>query len=250
MDKLLSRLMEKYGLLPIAIAIILGTIIVWGLAHYTAAPGGNVSVLWGLVQYTKVKPSQDTPIIAAPSSPDLAKLTLIQSQRSIELPIAATGNFMVINAVTKANMDSTLKSIRKKQGLRALATLESGRRLADTARQTYFFVSFLYLKKHEDKKAFDIGDANVDRFGKYDGYFEVHLGENGPPNIVGFTSETDAGRLGGSNNDIHNISIASVPWEKMTSLVLLPTSRILRAEYRTVNLSEDDRITVLDLKVR
>ena len=57
MDQFLSKLLDKYGLVRIVIAVLIGFIFLWALAHFTAAPGGNVSVLWGLVQYTKGKPT-------------------------------------------------------------------------------------------------------------------------------------------------------------------------------------------------
>lgn len=38
----------------IVFAIAVGSGLLWALAHYTAAPGSQISILWGLVEYQKV----------------------------------------------------------------------------------------------------------------------------------------------------------------------------------------------------
>lgn len=52
MEDLLKYLLNKWGIKSI-IYVILITLIIWGLAHLAAAPGEKISVLWGLVEYTK-----------------------------------------------------------------------------------------------------------------------------------------------------------------------------------------------------
>lgn len=49
MNEIIDAILHKYGLWALSLAIV----IVWGLAHWTAAPGTPVSVFWGLVTYTK-----------------------------------------------------------------------------------------------------------------------------------------------------------------------------------------------------
>ena len=48
----LGVILDRYGARFFAVAAIVGAAI-WGLVHFTAAPGGQVSVLFGLVSYTK-----------------------------------------------------------------------------------------------------------------------------------------------------------------------------------------------------
>jgi len=43
---------EKYGVRGF-LSVIVATVVLWGLAHWMSKPGEPVSVLWGLVQYTK-----------------------------------------------------------------------------------------------------------------------------------------------------------------------------------------------------
>lgn len=64
---------QKYKLK--GMIIIIGVIIavaasIWGIAHFNAAPGGKISVFWGLVEYTKKQDNVDlsTPSIAAQPS--------------------------------------------------------------------------------------------------------------------------------------------------------------------------------------
>ncbi len=47
---------RRFGPLTLGAALA-GSLAVWALAHYNAAPGGVVKVLWGLVEYTKKTPT-------------------------------------------------------------------------------------------------------------------------------------------------------------------------------------------------
>lgn len=54
MSDFFSRLLNRYGL-PGIVIVVLIAILIWVVAHFTSAPGGNVKIFWGLVQYTKHK---------------------------------------------------------------------------------------------------------------------------------------------------------------------------------------------------
>src|SRR5437762_1382880 len=56
MKEVASEIYRRYGIAAL-IAVAAGFVLIWIVAHYTAAPGGNVSILWGVVQYTKRQPS-------------------------------------------------------------------------------------------------------------------------------------------------------------------------------------------------
>ncbi len=56
MKEVVSEIYRRYGAAAlVAVAAIF--VLIWTVAHYTAAPGGNVSILWGVVQYTKRQPA-------------------------------------------------------------------------------------------------------------------------------------------------------------------------------------------------
>jgi hypothetical protein len=52
MNDLGAEVLKRYGATAVLCAFAVGCAI-WGLAHFVAAPGSEVSVLWGLVTYTK-----------------------------------------------------------------------------------------------------------------------------------------------------------------------------------------------------
>ena len=51
-ENFLIWILKEFGIKSVLIAAIFA-LIVWGLAHWTAAPGSEISILWGFVQYTK-----------------------------------------------------------------------------------------------------------------------------------------------------------------------------------------------------
>ena len=57
----LKWLFKEYGLLKLLAISLVVLALIWGVAHWTAGLGERVSVLWGLVEYTKGTPSQSAP---------------------------------------------------------------------------------------------------------------------------------------------------------------------------------------------
>lgn len=251
MDQFLTRLLDKCGLLRIGIAVLSGSIVLWALAHFAAAPGSTVSVLWGLVQYTKSKPV--TPPIASVST-ETTKLQ--QEPSNSQETVKSTGplpaipnNLGVLHGITQRTMDQTLQSIRARRQLRALDALESGRSVADTPRGSYFFVYIVYLSSSSRKMVETLNSDKVSRFRNNNYYFEIHYPKSGAPIIVGFASESDAARLSSPSHEIRKVSLAALPWEKMSSLVFLPADRIISSTPRSLDLSERDRIPTLDIEI-
>jgi hypothetical protein len=54
MDNIVTELLKRYGTWAILALVITGAT-VWAVAHYQAKPGNKVSILWGMVEYTKSK---------------------------------------------------------------------------------------------------------------------------------------------------------------------------------------------------
>ena len=52
MDNIITELMKPYGIWAIVALIVAGTG-VWFAVHYQAKPGEKVSIVWGMVAYTK-----------------------------------------------------------------------------------------------------------------------------------------------------------------------------------------------------
>ncbi len=107
MNDLVSQIFQKYGfrfVLVVAMLLAIGT---WGLAHLASAPGGEVSVLWGLVSYTKAGASFDKVSVEAGDAKNETGAHTPESDGS--LPNAAKGspdlphetNFLLLNACDK-----------------------------------------------------------------------------------------------------------------------------------------------------
>ncbi|HJX30443.1 MAG TPA: hypothetical protein VJ624_01130, partial [Thermodesulfobacteriota bacterium] len=228
----------------------------WGLAHFTSAPGGNVSLFWGLVQYTKNNPSASLATTTknqepSTSSVSLSATTPSQSQEpSTTTSSAVPDDLGAMYGITKKTLDKTLQSVRAKRRLRPLEALESGRSVAETARGTYFFIPITYLNVSSGKMVEKLSGIKVSRFRDGDWYYEVHLPKTGAAIIMAFTHESDAVRLGSPKREIRKISVAAVPWEKMTSLVSLPADHVIAANERTLNISERERVDILDLEIQ
>lgn len=254
MDQFLSRLLDRYGLLRIVIAVLSGFVALWALAHFTAAPGGNVSVLWGLVQYTKNKPntsiiSQKTDFIdTTKNQQEIAQDQNIGKSSSAVSP-ASSDNTTVVQDVTEKTVDKILQSLRDQRQLRALEALESGRPVAETPRGSFFFVPIFYLAFSSGRMAEAMVNDKVDRFRSRAFYFEIHYPKTGAPIIVGFTSESDAARLTSPAHGLLKISLSALPWNKMSSLVSVPADRIISARNREVSLSENHQIQILDTEI-
>ena len=251
MNDFLSRLLDRYGLVRLAIGILIGFFALWALAHFTAAPGGNVSVLWGLVQYTKSKP--DTSGFASDTSKnELSKHPQSVSQSKEPLNPSAegqpiSGGFEVTHGVTKETCGQELRTIRTRRQLRPLQLLESGRSVSETARGTYFSV-FLNIIT-DPKRTFleNLDRQPVQREAHWID-FEIHLPKTGVPIIMGFVAESDAVHLTGPTLEIRKISMASFPSKMMTSMVSLPADRVASAKVRMLDVSS--YFYVLDLEIK
>jgi len=52
LDNIFTELLRRYGIWAIVALLVTGST-VWFVAHYQAQPGGKVSIIWGMVEYTK-----------------------------------------------------------------------------------------------------------------------------------------------------------------------------------------------------
>lgn len=54
MDTFVKEIVRKYGILTLIIFSFIIALSIWFFAHRTAAPGSQISILWGMVVYTKI----------------------------------------------------------------------------------------------------------------------------------------------------------------------------------------------------
>ena len=92
---LLSKLLKKYGFVALASIIA----IIWIFAHWTGQPGSKISVLWGMVEYTKNNlsaintipkiPKKEivSPLKEKQKNPDNSSLCYMLNEEDIKYPI-------------------------------------------------------------------------------------------------------------------------------------------------------------------
>ena len=56
-ERIVTTVLARYGIVAVPAVMVTG-LLIWALAHFTASPGSPVSVLWGMVEYTK-RPSDE-----------------------------------------------------------------------------------------------------------------------------------------------------------------------------------------------
>ena len=76
MPDIFQHLLAKLGLWRLFALLLAAVTIIWGLAHWNAQPGKEVSVLWGLVSYTKS---------ALPRPPDVGSSSSQQDEQATTL---------------------------------------------------------------------------------------------------------------------------------------------------------------------
>ncbi len=141
MRDLVSEILKKYGT-PAVIFAVVASVIIWFLAHWTAAPGKEVSVLWGLVKYTKQTRTKST----IPSS--ISEIVAPPDQKiQIEgAPDKLPGiNIVTHNNISNENLQNTLNALRSQIKLRGLSTMESGKIVKDLPAGTVFYLPVYYL---------------------------------------------------------------------------------------------------------
>jgi len=116
MTDLVTELFRKYGLYAIVVAIV-GALCIWGLAHWAASPGSEVSVLWGLVRYTKAATDlsqessarTDTKSLP-PKSSDVDAVEAIRREAAALLKVtrSAPGGLWLMAEATAGKRDSLL----------------------------------------------------------------------------------------------------------------------------------------------
>jgi tetratricopeptide (TPR) repeat protein len=103
-------LFKKYGLSAIVVAIV-GALSIWGLAHWAAAPGSEVSVLFGLVRYTKAVALDrtDTGLPSSKSSDaDAVKAIRREAPDLMKVSRSAAGGLWLTAEATASKLDTLL----------------------------------------------------------------------------------------------------------------------------------------------
>lgn len=146
MNDVLAEYLKRYGLLAVLAALVFA-VAVWGSAHWAAAPGEKVSVLWGLAEYTKPPEIHDKiqteSKIATQLTSDPLATPAADSQSSDQLDQI---NLEVVHGLSSDNYLETVEALRSRHVLRNLRPLETDRPIEATPQGSFFFVYSNYIQ--------------------------------------------------------------------------------------------------------
>lgn len=244
MKEIISNIYSKYGLGAV-IGMLLAVIVIWAVAHNMSAPGGKVSVIWGLVEYTKplIKKGSTTAI----SMPKKTKVINVETLSASESKNTIS---IFFRNLTNNDFKRELQRLRNSNSLRPLSTLESGKIIGKTPRGTYFFTFYAFLSI--DSGVFE---DEIQRYrtrstpNRY--VVEIHHSTEGKFYLVGFVSKTHAveiSQLSGLNKK--KVTFSPIWHPEFSSLVRIPASRILASSDRELDMPEGKLLGVLDIELQ
>ena len=243
MDGVLAEIFKRYGVLAILAAIVMGATI-WAVAHLSAAPGTQISLLWGLASYTKSPSgaSQAAPPRSdvAPTSPPSVPATTPLALRPVE----------VFQKVAQSAGQAQLEDLRKREALRELSEFEGGKRIAETPPGTYFFTLAVFIDRDEKESYSQLERSPVYRFPPSPfGTLELHRNKAGQMSAVVFTTDGDAARIAAMSAG-SDCMVSGARTDQFQTLVYLPLERIGTARARRSELTNRNTIVLIDLRLR
>lgn len=250
LEKLVEFLLPQFGKLVIGAILFSGAI--WGLAHYSAAPATHVSVLWGLVEYTKMSEKSDT--LREQSdfkdedeiSRETASQNTVGSSVDQVLPKVELDTWFSLN---QSGAEELAQQIRKDRSLRPLQPMETGRPISSLPNGTYafFFVSEIY--QDSEGRATFFGSSSPTQ--KYKSYIELHSLRSSSVLLIGYALESDAIRVSRLPGTMEvAITVSPVVWNDFDSRIEIPLDRIVRGKDRRLVYSDKDEEYVLDLTLK
>lgn len=260
MKDLADQVFRHFGLKAVVAIVIVGMVI-WALAHWNAAPDRTVSVLWGLVEYTKPSPQE----VSRQESISMPTVSLIQKpvstptvspSRELDQVTSREGKRqgrveVIGHAYSNASWSVGSHELRKLRGLRELSALESGKPLDSMPTGTFGFVDFLNVRIMMSRTEFaaELSRSTVRRFDSKDSKdpeFEIHCDRQADKLLLGFTTETTASGLT-SSPGIKEVVLAARPWVDLTSLVLIDVRLLRSMDLRIIEAGSGETDWVTDI---
>lgn len=266
MKELADQVFQTWGWKAV-VAIMCAGFAIWVLAHWNSAPGTRVSVLWGLVEYTKrshqaegwqesiptptislLKESVQTPKVSSHKESD--QITSLEGKRQGRVEVIG-------HAYSKASWSAGSAELRKLRGLRELSALESGKPLNSMPMGTFGFMSQQTLTMTIPSLSMINGPdlasvllmVRVQRFNSTSVMgpsFEIHCNRQADRFLLGFTTETTASALI-SNSGIKEVVLAAQPEADLTSLILIEVGLLRSWSFRLMEGDPDEGSFVMDI---
>ncbi|MFH0990374.1 MAG: hypothetical protein V1799_10215 [bacterium] len=246
MDNFLSDVLQHYGGVSFLV-VSLGAVVIWALAHWAASPGTEVSILWGLVKYTK--PNHGEHKNSGFPTPPALDVTSLKVKSFLPLPVLPQIALLVNSSLTLKTSEKALSKIRKQCKLRELNTFETGKPISKLPHGTYFFVNGWSITGDSAKIVKTaLLESKCERIASSINKFEVHYISDGMFYLVCFLSNAEAAKISQLSGDTL-VSIVAFPryQQDMTSLVIVPVDRIQSCNQRTLQLSKYDEVYILDI---
>jgi hypothetical protein len=249
-NDLLTVIFKKYGIVSIPFTIVVA-VLIWAAAHFAASPGTEVSVLWGLVRYTKPLKTHESHMpfseikqdsIQPPSGNNVA-------DDSVIMPLTLD---VCYNVADSNRVDRTLEFLRNKHQLRELNALESEKTVAELPLGVYFYIPASVIDNYGNNKTVSsrVLSLRADRYWTNQDYFEFHSIDGGL-RIVGFMTEREASEIAYlSGKTKYKVILSPVAWGKLTTLISIPIARIESSLSREVQISKNVEYVVLDLLIK
>jgi len=250
MVELLIEMLRRYGSLTVIVAVVLGSVI-WIAAHFSSAPGTQISILWGLVTYTK-----DSDVSAKPRVQVEAPISNLQPEKPVspqaEVQQPSLKSYEIVYGVNSKQTEKAVAKLRTKYELRELTSMESGKRVTETPPGTFFFVLSLIGDKPADERYLHIEQLTVSRYPVWKiADLEIHRTRDGDLFFLAFTTDVDANRItalsGVSNADV--VLLPEVDGD-FKNLVRVPLQRVVSIRSRESTRAKDQRFVLMDTVLR
>lgn len=247
MTDLGTEIFKRYGFLAIIFAIV-GALCIWGLAHWAASPGAEVSVLWGLVKYTKAAPSQSTHTEATSVQYEQGQKQTLESRPDAVGSLA----ILVQGGLTEKTASQAIISLRSSSNLRELTAFESGKSISELPSGIFAFTLTSWMRDYPgDRFQQMVIRHTVDRLKTSNSFLEVQILADEGVCFVGFCNENDASRISKlSGSEEHKVVLSPIPLGELMTLVRIPIARIVSSSPREIQLSRIEYQNILDLRIK
>lgn len=223
-------------------------------AHFAASPGTEVSILWGLVRYTK---SPDNHLESSSLKSEKSYLQDVKNNNSQKKDTS----FLPLSLFTKYNLAKSdigqfIISYRKENNIREIQTLESGKPARLLSDGFYSFI-FSFAISSETVFGFNIDfkelllNMRTQRYRSSENEFEIHFINKEKIMLLGFVNKKDASDisfLSGKNS--HSVILSPLYFSDFTTFVAIPIDRIIYSNDRSIEVSKKEWYHVLEVNVK
>lgn len=196
---------------------------IWPIADWRCAPGGQLKVYMGLIEYTKPYPKELEPV----------RDKLVRSPPQL-----------IASGVTQAEGTAALRSFRERERIYRLEGPDTGTSLDKMPIGTFGYVSGLLLDPSVKRLTVDGSVMNTEK--SPGSRFVVQKNYAGDVAIVAYLSPDDSGSALRQGVDQRAITLFPNPRKGRADLLLIPEGALFRAGNKTIRNDAGEKIPVID----